>query len=208
MVRARLIHWLDFADLDREEGGYYYFNRDGSSYYRTPVEDAIYVTPQKETYYTPSNSSKKTGIYCIGVNWQTRNVINCWKDQTTHLMVRTARRNILPDEILPTVKFLTYKADEDDEIMYEVDERGLYVGIDKGVIEDLRDLPPPERRVFQPMPTPTRRKLFTVAEGSFPAASPLQFADVIVKIEEKDDGKSLTGVDESPIVEIKLEGST
>ena len=123
-------------------------------------------------------------------------------------MVRTARRNILPDEILPTIKFLTYMADEDDEIMYEVDERGLYVGTDKGVIEDLRDLPPPVRRVDQPMPTPTRRKLFTVTEGCYPAASPLQFADVIVKIEEKDDGKSLTGVDESPIVEIKLEGST
>ncbi|PVH76781.1 hypothetical protein DL98DRAFT_574210 [Cadophora sp. DSE1049] len=190
-------------------GGFYYFNKDGSSYCRTPVEDAIFVTPQKETYYTPSDTSKKAGSYCTGVNWQSRDILTCWKDDNARPMVRTAQRNIDRDEKLPMVKFLTYKTSDDDEIMYEMDEHGMYLGTDPGVIEDLRGLSPPVQRVIHQLSaTPTRRKLFVKTEETSPAVSSLEFADVVVKIEERDAGKSLSGTEELPTVEIKLENES
>ncbi|KAL2070515.1 hypothetical protein VTL71DRAFT_13541 [Oculimacula yallundae] len=211
--------------LSCDNGDYYYWNKDDTSYHKNyEKENAIYITPTKLTFFYPGES--ESGTYCTGISWRTGSIMTCWKD-TRGILVRTPERKPhddgtrefyrpgVPirtpfirageDRNMLQVIFLTYKTSETDEIMYEVDEKGLYTGDDQVLIGNLRDITIPERYVF--IEDRTRRKLFPLSDISSRKAKTLDSADIKVKVKVKDEkldvGSSLGAVAQMPIAEIK-----
>ncbi|CZT45526.1 uncharacterized protein RSE6_05843 [Rhynchosporium secalis] len=147
---------------------------DGPSLERTPIKKN---RKNRETYYYPSET--ESGSYCTGIDWETGDAITCWKNArsfvvrtpkrkssddgahqiaTNGVLIRTPVRIPGKERDMLRVSFLTYKPSEGEEIMYEVDDKGRYTGNDRLCLKSVRDVPIPERYVFDE--AETRRKLF------------------------------------------------
>lgn len=169
------------------------------------LTEVPYTSPQKRKHSSPRmiHPSVESGSYCRGVDWETGNVITCWKNNRG-VMVRNPRHNVDNNEKLLLVTYLTYETSSGDEILYEVDRRGKYAGHDRDLFDEVQDIPIPERYSFN-CGVPTRRKLSALPETSSRGANLLGAVDAVVKTEDQDAGDALSGTTEFPSVQIKPE---
>lgn len=148
------------------DGSYYYFNRDGGWYFcDRPFEDpeelgaAMYDPPGPATYVTPggevierisaTQESNPKCRYVVGICWSCRDERIYW-DNGTGYFVRTFRKDIVDTEQLDRLFLASAMESERTQLLFQVDEKGVYHGSDTRLLKAIH---------FQHCPEQQRRGL-------------------------------------------------
>jgi hypothetical protein len=136
------------------DDSFYYFNTDGSVYGQNAPPDSstpqkagssLYISPVTSRHYTPSDKEKDRdgGKYFIGFDWKTDERKYYW-DDGAGIIVRTLKKNLDFTLELEQHDVRTYVNKDGVERVIIVDVDCNYLGENKIIIEELKDLPDEE----------------------------------------------------------------
>jgi hypothetical protein len=174
------------------DGSFYYFNTDGSVYGQNAPPDpstpqnigsSLYISPVTSRHYTPSSQEKDQpgGRYFVGFDWRTDERKYYW-DDGEGIIVRTLKKNLDFSLELEQHDVRTYANKDGVERVVIVDGDCNYLGENKIILEELRDLPDEDSalmltdEILHPPPTVS-------IEETVPDEVEIK-AEIIIKTEE------------------------
>jgi hypothetical protein len=103
---------------------------------------SLYISPVTSGHYTPSSQERdqEGGKYFIGFDWKTDERRYYW-DDGKGIIIRTLKKNLDFSEQLERHDVRTYANKDGVERVVIVDEDCNYLGENKIIMEELRDLP-------------------------------------------------------------------